>query len=611
MSLALATLIYEWRRYLAAIIALAFSGVLVLVMIGLFTGIIHSALATTERARADIFIMPVKTPTMVDGDPTLPARVQPQIYMNPHVVEVRSIEEAFGGWTNTPGPGEKQVQKFVSVWAVDPIPDAVTLPRDYTEEQRLALMEPGAILVDASNLATLGVKLNGKGSINGHAVWVRGILHNYQDINQTSVVASRETERVLQRTVSTTDTGPLMVRIDNPANAAAVRDQINAAAHGAYHASTAAELNKLDEDAILKEQIIGRPAAVPDHHGRPDRGRHHLPDPARGDPFQHSRIRQPARARHLDGLAAPDRHGAVGVGRRRRCRRGARPDLAGVAGRRRGRPAAGHPARSGDLHLHPLDDHRGDLRRHGDGHPQAEPARGPAAMSVPSANALSAQGLVKRFKTGRTFVEVLKGVDFRARHGDVTMVMGPSGSGKSTLIAALSGLLKPDQGTVNAMGEDLWSRRPGKIDRFRLQHCGFIFQGFNLFPALTALQQVTTVLKYQGLSRAEARRIAVDALDEVGLKPRMNQRPSELSGGEKQRIAIARAIAKRPTLLFADEPTSALDGENGQVVIRLLRRAATEHNAAVICVTHDPRLESFADRIIHIEDGRILAPGGD
>jgi putative ABC transport system ATP-binding protein len=232
-------------------------------------------------------------------------------------------------------------------------------------------------------------------------------------------------------------------------------------------------------------------------------------------------------------------------------------------------------------------------------------------MSEIMSNALSAQGLVKRFKTGRTFVEVLKGVDFHARHGDVTMVMGPSGSGKSTLIAALSGLLKPDQGKVNAMGEDLWSRKAGKIDRFRLQHCGFIFQGFNLFPALTALQQVTTVLKYQGLSRGEARRVAVEALDEVGLKPRMNQRPSELSGGEKQRIAIARAIAKRPTLLFADEPTSALDGENGQVVIRLLRRAATEHNAAVICVTHDPRLESFADRIIHIEDGRILAPGGD
>jgi putative ABC transport system ATP-binding protein len=114
------------------------------------------------------------------------------------------------------------------------------------------------------------------------------------------------------------------------------------------------------------------------------------------------------------------------------------------------------------------------------------------------------------------------------------------------------------------------------------------------------------VLKYQGHSPAKAREIAAEALDEVGLTPRIGQRPSELSGGEKQRIAIARAIAKRPQLLFADEPTSALDGENGQVVIRLLRRAAKQHGAAVICVTHDPRLEAYADRVIHIEDGKIL-----
>ena len=220
--------------------------------------------------------------------------------------------------------------------------------------------------------------------------------------------------------------------------------------------------------------------------------------------------------------------------------------------------------------------------------------------------ALVASGLSKRFKTGRSHVEVLKAVDFDARHGDVTMVMGPSGSGKSTLIAALSGLMRPDTGQVAALGEDLWRLSPGQIDRFRLEHCGFIFQGFNLFSALTALQQVTTVLKYKGFAPQVAREMAVEALGEVGLHKRLNQRPSEMSGGEKQRVAIARAIAKRPSLLFADEPTSALDSENGQIVIQLLRRAATEHDAAVICVTHDPRLEAFADRIIHIEDGRIL-----
>jgi putative ABC transport system ATP-binding protein len=221
--------------------------------------------------------------------------------------------------------------------------------------------------------------------------------------------------------------------------------------------------------------------------------------------------------------------------------------------------------------------------------------------------AIEAKGLVKRFKTGRTFVEVLKSVDFDACHGDVTMVMGPSGSGKSTHIAALSGLLKPDEGTVRALeADDLWRLSNGRIDRFRLDHCGFIFQGFNLFPALTARQQVMTALHYQGASKAEAHARAQAALEEVGLGGKVNQRPSEMSGGEKQRVAIARALAKNPNLIFADEPTSALDGENGQVVIRLLRQAATERGAAVICVTHDPRLEAYADRVIHIEDGRIL-----
>jgi putative ABC transport system ATP-binding protein len=228
-------------------------------------------------------------------------------------------------------------------------------------------------------------------------------------------------------------------------------------------------------------------------------------------------------------------------------------------------------------------------------------------MTGPIPGGVSAQGLSKRFKTGRTHIDVLRDVDFEATPGRLTMVMGPSGSGKSTLIAALSGLLRPDQGQVTVLGEDLWSRRPAKIDRFRLDHCGFIFQGFNLFPALTALEQVATVLRYKGLKRRAARERAIEALTEVGLSNRLNNRPDALSGGEKQRVAIARALAKDPAIVFADEPTSALDGESGQVVVRMLRRAATEHGAAVICVTHDPRLEQYADRLVRLEDGRILS----
>ncbi len=259
MSLALSTLIYEWRRYLAAVIALALSGMLVLVMQGLFLGIIHTALATTERSRADIFILPVKVPSMVNGDPTLPNRVQPQIFQNPHVTEVRSIEEAFGAWVNHPGAGGKQVQTFIAVWAVDPIAGAVTLPVDFDEKTRIALMEPGAVAVDESTMEKLGTKLGAQASINGHAVHIRAVLHGYQSVDQTSVVASRETVRLLARTDSATtgETGPLMIRVDSPANIDLVRDQLNAAAHGAYRAWSRPEFNKSNENALMSQQIVG------------------------------------------------------------------------------------------------------------------------------------------------------------------------------------------------------------------------------------------------------------------------------------------------------------------------------------------------------------------
>jgi putative ABC transport system ATP-binding protein len=220
--------------------------------------------------------------------------------------------------------------------------------------------------------------------------------------------------------------------------------------------------------------------------------------------------------------------------------------------------------------------------------------------------ALDAKGLSKAYRIGKIRQVVLKNVDFTAYHGQVTMVMGPSGSGKSTLIAALSGLMRPDEGEVVALGESLWEKSDGRIDRFRLDHCGFIFQGFNLFPALDATEQVVQVLKYCGVGKRESWTRATAALKAVGLGQRLRQLPAELSGGEKQRVAIARALAKSPALIFADEPTSALDSANGRVVIELLHQAARERGAAIVVVTHDPRLEAHADRIIHMEDGKIL-----
>jgi len=221
--------------------------------------------------------------------------------------------------------------------------------------------------------------------------------------------------------------------------------------------------------------------------------------------------------------------------------------------------------------------------------------------------ALVAESLAKSFVTGSVRADVLRGLSIEIEAGELTLVSGPSGCGKSTLLAILSGLLKPDAGRAIALGQDLARLAPLELERFRLHHTGFVFQGFNLFPALDALEQVALPLGYLGLDDVTARARARRALEEVGLDNRLALRPAELSGGEKQRVAIARALAKEPQLLFADEPTSALDAANGQIVIDTLHRIAKTHGATVLCVSHDPRLVAHADRVLAMEDGRILA----
>jgi putative ABC transport system ATP-binding protein len=220
---------------------------------------------------------------------------------------------------------------------------------------------------------------------------------------------------------------------------------------------------------------------------------------------------------------------------------------------------------------------------------------------------LAAQSISKAFVTGKVRTDVLRDLSIEIFPAELSLVSGPSGCGKSTLLAILSGLLDPDSGHVFALGEDLARLRPAALERFRLQHTGFVFQGFNLFPALTAVEQVMLPLDHLGFDTASARRRAELVLDEVGLASRRHLKPAELSGGEKQRVAIARALAKEPQLLFADEPTSALDAANGQIVIDTLHRIARTHGATVLCVSHDPRLISHADRVLAMEDGKILS----
>ena len=230
-----------------------------------------------------------------------------------------------------------------------------------------------------------------------------------------------------------------------------------------------------------------------------------------------------------------------------------------------------------------------------------------ASTSSATTPALQAHGVRKSFVSGRIESKVLHDLTLDVHAGELTLISGPSGCGKSTLLAILSGLQPADAGEVRALGHDLSVLSMRELEAFRLQHTGFVFQGFNLFPALTALEQVELPLSYMGLARELVRKRAVDSLEEVGLGPRMRLLPSELSGGEKQRVAIARALAKQPELLFADEPTSALDAANGQIVIDILHRIARTHGTTVLCVSHDPRLVHHADRVLGMEDGRILS----
>ncbi|WP_374575804.1 ABC transporter permease [Phenylobacterium sp.] len=258
MSLALATLIYEWRRYLAAVIALAFSGLLILAQVGMFTGIVKGATATVDRSRADILILPAKLESLINSGATgLPARIQPQIYMNPEVAEVASWDGNGGRWTNVPKKGEKQVSEYISVMMVDPRKGAVTLPVDYPETVRVALLEPYAVVLDRTALKRLGVKVGDPATLRGHTVWVRGVVDGYPDINQATVVVSRDTFRMLGMMEKPDKTGPLMVRLKDPSKAIEVRDQLNAVSGGLYRAWTRAELSKANEGALMKEQIIG------------------------------------------------------------------------------------------------------------------------------------------------------------------------------------------------------------------------------------------------------------------------------------------------------------------------------------------------------------------
>lgn len=222
-----------------------------------------------------------------------------------------------------------------------------------------------------------------------------------------------------------------------------------------------------------------------------------------------------------------------------------------------------------------------------------------------SGKAIVARGVEMLFKSGSQEFFALKDINLEINRGDIHLLMGPSGSGKTTLLSILGGILTPTRGKVCLMGQELTRMSRTKLSQFRLQNIGFIFQEFNLFPALTAIENVSLALDMKGIKGRAAREAAMDLLDQVGLAHKAKALPRDLSGGQKQRVAIARALTGNPPLIMADEPTAALDSQSGHAVITLLRKLAKEHQRTVLMVTHDPRIIDVADQVTYLEDGML------
>jgi putative ABC transport system ATP-binding protein len=219
---------------------------------------------------------------------------------------------------------------------------------------------------------------------------------------------------------------------------------------------------------------------------------------------------------------------------------------------------------------------------------------------------LEASNIVKFLGSGAAEVKALKGVSLELMPGELTLLMGPSGSGKTTLLSILGCILSPTEGTLRIGPHKTTGLNSEGLADLRRKHVGFVFQSYNLVPTLTAAENVMLALDLRGTPLSEAPAIAAEVLGKVGLGHRAHAYPSKLSGGEKQRVAIARSLAGSPSVILADEPTAALDSENGKAVMALLSEVAKDKGRGILVVTHDHRTLSYADRLIRIEDGKIV-----
>jgi len=220
---------------------------------------------------------------------------------------------------------------------------------------------------------------------------------------------------------------------------------------------------------------------------------------------------------------------------------------------------------------------------------------------------IQARGLTKTYAQGEAAMRALDEVTLDLYGGELALLVGPSGSGKTTLLSIMGCILRPTSGSLRVLGDEVTRLAERDLPAIRRERIGFIFQAFNLFPTLTALQNVALALDLKGVSGRAARDKAAALLDQVGLSAKIGAYPADLSGGQKQRVAIARALAGDPPIILADEPTAALDSQSGRIVMDLLQGLARQRGRAVAIVTHDNRMWGYGDRLVKMEDGRVIS----
>lgn len=231
-------------------------------------------------------------------------------------------------------------------------------------------------------------------------------------------------------------------------------------------------------------------------------------------------------------------------------------------------------------------------------------------MSESIEPAIRAVNLARTFEVGETTVEALRGINLEVNQGQFVALVGPSGSGKSTFLNLVGGLDRPTEGELWVDGVELSASKEKALTEHRRERVGFVFQGFNLLPRLTALENVALPLMFTGVAQRERLGRARELLLRVGLEERLEHRPTQLSGGEQQRVAIARALVRRPAIILADEPTGNIDSATGAEIMALLRELNRDQGVTLLLVTHDPEAAAFADRVIQLRDGQIVEAEG-